>query len=447
MGFNNGIAKHGAITLVKINHKVYLNELKRGFSSGSYLLKKSSAQSAKKEEPQSKSKVDIPIDGELYEKELIEKTNKFEISPLTNAVVTPRLQDHFWNTVAPDLVTLLYNPRSPLAKIEYLEKHPDIKNKQLSEEFIQKVFNSPLEKIPTYPTGPLVTHKLCRDYGRSPKVTFSRRYRRGFVNPIDYTSVPKHILEKKRRNIMKTPYSPLPSRIPQLSEIEFECRNFDIIRNKNMSLVSLGLVGCISGARPDNLYANFSDPVLRIRKGVLIGSRAAISGEPMYNFVDKLIHCILPRWQGFKGINPHTDHQGRVTMLLPAKVVALFPDVENHFENIPKFYPLTVKFKFNTRAQHEILPLLSSFQIPVKPKFVPKLLPIKKAKKFYQLRRIAMFTRNQSLRLSAIKRLRGIRRTQRVERIMGVKKNRRRDAVSKKTKRRRRIGEKVRIRR
>jgi hypothetical protein len=90
----------------------------------------------------------------------------------------------------------------------------------------------------------------------------------------------------------------------------------------------------------------------------------------MYDFVDKMTQCVLPRlreWQGFNGVG---NDKGSLAFQLPKTAVGYFPDIEPHFDSYPKFFDLDIMMHTTGQSDWEAALCLSGFQIPFLPKRV-----------------------------------------------------------------------------
>ena len=96
-----------------------------------------------------------------------------------------------------------------------------------------------------------------------------------------------------------------------------------------------------------------------------MGATVTLVGRDMYQFLDKLTQMCLPRLPDWPGV-PLTDTEaGEVRFILPANALALFPDVENHYDMFPKLVETQVTFTTSAHTPAQAALLLSAFQVPV----------------------------------------------------------------------------------
>ena len=108
--------------------------------------------------------------------------------------------------------------------------------------------------------------------------------------------------------------------------------------------------------RAKNSVANF-----KIREGMPIGCKVTLSGEKMYEFVDRLINLSLPRVRDFRGVNPNA-FDGRGNYALGIKEQLIFPEIE--YDKIDKVRGMDVIFVTTAKTDEEARELLTQFNMP-----------------------------------------------------------------------------------
>jgi len=82
----------------------------------------------------------------------------------------------------------------------------------------------------------------------------------------------------------------------------------------------------ITGQRAVKTLAKKSIASFKVREGMPVGAMVTLRGNRMYDFLDKLIHVVLPRTRDFKGIDPNSvDQSGNLTVAI--KEYIAFPEV------------------------------------------------------------------------------------------------------------------------
>ena len=108
--------------------------------------------------------------------------------------------------------------------------------------------------------------------------------------------------------------------------------------------------------RAKNSVANF-----KIRAGMPIGCKVTLSGEKMYEFVDRLINLALPRVRDFRGVNPNA-FDGRGNYALGIKEQLIFTEIE--YDKIDKVRGMDVIFVTTAKTDEEARELLTQFNMP-----------------------------------------------------------------------------------
>ena len=71
----------------------------------------------------------------------------------------------------------------------------------------------------------------------------------------------------------------------------------------------------ITGRKPVDCLAKKSIASFKVRQGKSIGYKVTLRGQVMYNFLEKIIHIVLPRTRDFRGINIEAiDAMGNLTI-------------------------------------------------------------------------------------------------------------------------------------
>ncbi len=92
----------------------------------------------------------------------------------------------------------------------------------------------------------------------------------------------------------------------------------------------------------------------------------------MFEFMDKLTSCVLPRMREWEGVEAIGDDAGAIALQLPKSAVGYFPDIEPHFDSFPRYFDIDVLIHTTAKSDWETALCLSAFQIPFKDKRVVK---------------------------------------------------------------------------
>ncbi|KAJ3156437.1 hypothetical protein HDU89_004219 [Geranomyces variabilis] len=279
-------------------------------------------------------------------------------------VFRPRLEEHYYNTLQEDLMVLTYDHSSPHASLEHLSASREY-NRTVPENLLKDVYSRPVERLPTFPgAAETTTNLLSLENAKVKNVVLKRKFRRGFFNPIDYTSVLKEKLNAREDAPPVAPFSPLPSRLPIVSKVVLRIWAEQAVANKTILLSAIMSLQSIGGVRAEPLFATVGDAAKKIREGMPLGARVELTGVRMYEFLDKLTQCVLPRLREWPGVNPVGDGRGSLTLSLPDTAIGYFPDVEPHFDMFPRLFETDVAIETTGKNDWEAVLCLSGFQMP-----------------------------------------------------------------------------------
>ncbi|KAI8919834.1 ribosomal protein L5 domain-containing protein [Powellomyces hirtus] len=279
-------------------------------------------------------------------------------------VFRPRLEEHYYNTLQEDIMVLNYDHSSPHASLEHLSSTREW-NRRRPEHLLQDIYSCPVDRLPTFPgSAETTTNLLTLENARVKEVTLKRKFRKGFYNPIDYTSVVKEKYNARKEAPPAEPYSPLPSRLPMVSRVMLRIWAESAVSNKTILLSAIMSLQSISGVRAEPLFATEGDASKKIREGMPLGAKVELTGVRMYEFLDKLTQCVLPRLREWEGVNPVGDDKGSITITLPDTAIGYFPDVEPHFDMYPRLFETDVIIQTTGKTDWETTLCLSGFQLP-----------------------------------------------------------------------------------
>jgi large subunit ribosomal protein L5 len=95
----------------------------------------------------------------------------------------------------------------------------------------------------------------------------------------------------------------------------------------------------ISGQRPVTTRAKKSISAFKLRAGVPIGMMVTLRGKRMYDFFDKLVSIVLPRFRDFRGVSRDSfDGRGNYSMGIREQIV--FPEID--YDKVDKIRGLEV---------------------------------------------------------------------------------------------------------
>ncbi len=119
----------------------------------------------------------------------------------------------------------------------------------------------------------------------------------------------------------------------------------------------------ISGQKIVFTKAKKSISAFKIREGLIIGAKATLRGDRMYDFVDKLVNITFPRVRDFRGISETSvDRNGNLTVGF--KEFVAFPEIR--VEEVDNVFGLEVCIASSAKNKAEGLELFRLIGFPFK---------------------------------------------------------------------------------
>lgn len=117
----------------------------------------------------------------------------------------------------------------------------------------------------------------------------------------------------------------------------------------------------ISGQKPAETRAKKSIANFKLRGDQAIGAKVTLRGQPMYEFLERLIKMALPRIRDFRGVSPKAfDGNGNYTLGVSDQ--SIFPEVE--LDKIKRNIGFDVTIVTSARTNEEAKALLSEMGMP-----------------------------------------------------------------------------------
>lgn len=248
-------------------------------------------------------------------------------------------------------------------------------NRNFEERDIAELFSRPLEFLPTNavpkssPTSNLLFKKTLEQVGEfAQECKIVEPYK---PNPVDYTLLnkdgAKEALAERQAEynaVHLKPFTPLPSRLPLIKQVELCIFSKKAMQNKYVTLSAILALTNMTCVRAEPFFSEISDAAMGIKKGQVCGARVTLVDWQMFNFIDTLVQVVMPRLRDFGGVNPKASGDASLTLNLNEQAMALFPGVESVLEMFPQLFEFQIIFKTTAQTEAELLQLLSSFQIP-----------------------------------------------------------------------------------
>jgi len=117
----------------------------------------------------------------------------------------------------------------------------------------------------------------------------------------------------------------------------------------------------ISGQHPVTTRAKKSISAFKLRAGVPIGMMVTLRGKRMYDFFDKLVNVVLPRFRDFRGVSRDSfDGRGNYTLGMKEQIV--FPEID--YDKVDKIRGLEVTIVTTGKNDDEARTLLELMGMP-----------------------------------------------------------------------------------
>ncbi|MEI6711600.1 MAG: 50S ribosomal protein L5 [bacterium] len=129
---------------------------------------------------------------------------------------------------------------------------------------------------------------------------------------------------------------------------------------KDFSLLEKHL-SLITGQKPVVAKARNSISNFKLREGQAVGISTTLRGDRMYDFLEKLIHIVLPRVRDFQGLKAKSmDKAGNLNIGL--KEQTLFPEIVQ--DDIVKTHGIQITIVTKSTEASDSLLLLQQLGIP-----------------------------------------------------------------------------------
>jgi len=117
----------------------------------------------------------------------------------------------------------------------------------------------------------------------------------------------------------------------------------------------------ISGQHPVTTRAKKSISSFKLRAGMPIGMMVTLRGKRMYDFFDKLVNVVLPRFRDFRGVS-RDSFDGRGNYSLGMKEQIVFSEID--YDKVDKIRGLEVTIVTTAKNDDEARTLLELMGMP-----------------------------------------------------------------------------------
>lgn len=115
--------------------------------------------------------------------------------------------------------------------------------------------------------------------------------------------------------------------VPRLKKVVVNIGMGEAVQNMKVLDTAAEELAIITGQRPVITRAKKSIAGFKIRQGMPIGCKVTLRGQRMFEFIERLIHAVLPRLRDFRGVSVKAfDGRGNYTLGLKEQLI--FPEIE-----------------------------------------------------------------------------------------------------------------------
>ena len=149
--------------------------------------------------------------------------------------------------------------------------------------------------------------------------------------------------------------------LPKLEKIVLSIGLGEAIQNPKALEAAEEDLATISGQHPVITRAKKSVAAFKLRAGMSIGMMVTLRGKRMYDFFDKLVNIVLPRFRDFRGVSKDSfDGRGNYSLGIREQIV--FPEI--NYDKIDKIRGLQVSIVTTAKNDNEAESLLELMGMP-----------------------------------------------------------------------------------
>jgi len=149
--------------------------------------------------------------------------------------------------------------------------------------------------------------------------------------------------------------------VPKLEKIVVSCGLSEAKDNIKVIDIMSHDIAMITGQKPVVTRAKKSIAAFKLREGTPIGIKVTLRGARMYEFLDRLINCAIPKIRDFRGLSPNS-FDGHGNYNLGIKDHFIFPEVDPSKTDKPRGLNITIAT--TAKTDKEAKELLSLFGFP-----------------------------------------------------------------------------------
>jgi large subunit ribosomal protein L5 len=149
--------------------------------------------------------------------------------------------------------------------------------------------------------------------------------------------------------------------LPKLEKIVLSIGLGEAIQEPKALEAAEKTLATISGQHPVTTRAKKSISAFKLRAGMPIGMMVTLRGKRMYDFFDKLVNVVLPRFRDFRGVS-RDSFDGRGNYSLGIKEQIVFPEID--YDKVDKIRGFEVTIVTTAKNDDEARDLLELMGMP-----------------------------------------------------------------------------------
>lgn len=177
-------------------------------------------------------------------------------------------------------------------------------------------------------------------------------------------SVPR-LKERYRQEILPALMKELslsnPMQVPRIEKILINMGVGEAVVDRKILDAAMDDLAIITGQRPKLTKAKKSIAGFKIRTGFPVGCVVTLRGNRMYEFLDRLLSCALPRIRDFRGFSPRSfDGHGNYTFGVDEQLI--FPEID--YDKVVKVLGMDITIVTTAKDDDQGFTLLKQFGFP-----------------------------------------------------------------------------------
>jgi len=160
--------------------------------------------------------------------------------------------------------------------------------------------------------------------------------------------------------------------VPEVKKITLSAATNVTTGGLNHPVAAAFALELISGMRPNLTRVKRSNARYKVRAGFLEGAMVKLEGDPMYDFMDRLITFVLPRITDFNGLS-NKSFDGLGDYSIGIKDWGYFPEIDAQHSTFDAFQMssargIGISIHTNAKTDMEAKLLLSGMRFPFEKK-------------------------------------------------------------------------------